>query len=262
MLGTASWQRVCRVAPVALGSLVLVLLLFLTGTPSRCQTAPSGSAGDSAGPYSRLHTWSVFGEFSPNSHHIFLGDAQQRRIVSVGGEYARRLVLKHWWELDYLVQARPLFLERDPVLLGFRSVATNQVVLRFPQPQRVVLIDRSTFLLLPPNVLVRSFYGSEWTYAGGLHPAGFKMSLFPHRKLQPVMTGSAGFVVSTRDIPVDASESFNFTFELGVGLEYYLRPKHSLRFDYRIHHLSNAYRGILNPGIDSNLFQISYSFGR
>lgn len=262
MLGTGSWQRVRRMPLTTFGPFVLVLLFFLTGTASRCQTTPSAPSGDSAGPYSRLNTWSVFGEFSPDSHHIFLGDSQERRIVSVGGEYARRLVLKRWWELDYLVQARPLFLERDPVLVGFQSIATNQIVLRFPQPVRVELVDRHSIFLVPPNIVTRSSYGSEWTYAGGLNPVGFKMALFPHRRWQPVMSGSGGFVVSTRDIPVDQSESFNFTFELGIGIEYYLRPKHSMRLDYRIHHLSNAYRGINNPGVDSNLFQISYSFGR
>ena len=230
--------------------------------PSPSQTAGSEPSADSSRPYSRLNSWSVFGEFSPNSHHIFLGLSQERRVVSVGGEYARRLVLKRWWELDYLVQVRPLFLERDPVLAGFQSIATNQVVVRFPQPQRVDIVDRNSLLLVPPNIIARNFYASQWTYAAGANPIGLKMSLLPRHRLQPVVTFATGFVVSPRDIPVDNSTSFNFTFELGAGLEYYLRSKHSLRFDYRVHHLSNAYRGLLNPGVDSNLFQVSYSFGR
>src|SRR5262249_4346421 len=237
---------------------VSVLLLFSFGASlSRAQNPANASE-----PYSRLNTWSIFGEFSPNSHHIFLGDSQERRIVSLGGADARRLGFKRWFDLDYLVQVRPLFLERDQALAGFRTVDTHQPVLRFPRPQRVDIVDRSPFLLLPQNVLVEPFYASQWTYAGGLNPVGFKWSFLPRRRLQPIMTFSSGFILSTRDIPVDQSESFNFTFELGFGVEYYVRPKHSLRLDYRVHHLSNAYRGLNNPGIDSNLFQLSYSFGR
>ena len=236
---------------------VLVLLFGVSSQPAKGQ-----KAAESDEPYSRRNTWSVFGEFSPNSHHIVLGVSEERRIISLGGEYQRRLVFRRWFELEYLIQARPVFLERDPALAGFRSAATGQVVLRFQPAQRVDLVDRRQFTLLPQNVRADPFYETQWTYAFGLNPIGFKWSFVPRRRLQPVMTFATGFVASARDVPVDQSRSFNFTFELGFGVEYYLRPKRSLRLDYRVHHLSNAYTGFNNPGIDSNLFQLSYSFGR
>lgn len=251
------WGVAC--SRCALASLVLALLLFFGASPSRCQSGGETAGGE---PYSRLNTWSVFAEYSNTSQHIFLGVAQQRRIVAAGGEYARRLVVKPWFEFAYLAQVRPLFFESDPLLVGYRSVATQQIVQTFPNPQRVARLDHTQFLLLPENVIVEPFYGSQWTYGGGLNPIGFKWSFLPRHRLQPVMTFSSGFVESTRDIPVDRSESFNFTFELGFGLEYYFQPKHSLRFDYRVHHLSNAWIGFNNYGVDSNLFQLSYSFGK
>src|SRR5262249_32066477 len=79
-------------------AIVCVPLLFWLGVSrSRAQNLVNASE-----PYSRLNTWSIFGEFSPNSHHIFLGDSQERRLVSIGGEYVRRLVFKRWFELGYL----------------------------------------------------------------------------------------------------------------------------------------------------------------
>lgn len=243
----------------ALVSFVFALPLFFDVSASRCQSAGKTADGE---PYSRLNTWSVFTEYSNTSQHIFLGVSQQRRIVAAGVEYARRLVVKRRFEFAYLAQVRPLFFESDPILAGFRSVATHQILQAFPNPQRVARLDHTQFVLLPQNILAEEFYGSQWTYGGGLNPIGFKWSFLPRRRLQPVMTFSSGFVVSTRDIPVDRSEAFNFTFELGFGLEYYFQPKHSLRLDYRVHHLSNAYIGFNNYGVDSNLFQLSYSFGK
>lgn len=243
----------------ALASFVLVLLLSFAASPSLCQ-----SAGDTAGgePYSRLNTWSVFTEYSNTSQHIFLGVSEGRRTVAAGAEYARHLVSKNWFEFAYLAQARPLFFESDPVLAGFRSVATRQIFQTVPDPQRVAILDHAHFIVPPQNIIVEPFYRSQWTYGGGLNPIGFKWSFLPRRRLQPVMTFSSGFVVSTRDLPVNNSEQFNFTFELGLGVEVYLQPKRSLRLDYRVHHLSNAWIGFNNYGVDSNLFQLSYSFGK
>ncbi len=224
------------------------------------QPSPAAPA-ETEQPYSRRNTWSAFAEFSPSSHHVVLGVSEQRRIVSIGGEYARRLVLKPWFEMDYLVQVRPLFWERDPKLAGVRSIDTHQVLAVFPHGARVTTIDHSQFVWQPQDVLAEHFYTPEWTYAGGLNPIGFKWSFAPHRKLQPTATFATGFIASTRALPVDKSASFNFTFEAGLGVEYYWRARESVRVEYRLHHLSNAYRGTLNPGIDSNLVQISYSFG-
>jgi hypothetical protein len=253
-----SGLRRSRLAACAFASLVYLLLFVFSASSSRCQSTAE-STGEA---YSRLNTWSVFGEFSNSSPHIFLGVSEHRRTVAAGGEYLRRLVLKRWFELEYLAQVRPLFLESDPVLAGFRSVATHQILQTFPDPQRVDILDHAHLVLQSQDIIVEPFYRSQWTYGGGLNPIGFKWSFLPRRKLQPVMTFAAGFVVSARDIPVDKSDSFNFTFELGFGVEYYVQPKRSVRLDYRVHHLSNAYVGFNNPGVDSNLFQLSYSFGK
>ncbi len=199
-------------------------------------------------------------EYSPDSSHIFLGVSQQRRLLGFGGEYAHRLFLNRWAGLHWLIQVRPVFLESDPVLLGYRSDSPPLVIL-FPQTPRVVYVSHSPVLADPQNVLVTPFYGRQWTYSGGANPIGLKLNGFPHRRLQPVFAVAVGFLLSSRDLPVDNTSAFNFCAEYGPGLEWFLSPRRSLRFDYRYHHISNANLGAHNPATDSGILQITYSFG-
>ncbi|HUV96469.1 MAG TPA: acyloxyacyl hydrolase [Acidobacteriaceae bacterium] len=85
---------------------------------------------------------------------------------------------------------------------------------------------------------------------------------FTHRRIQPELMGNVGFLIATRDIPVQDSSSFNFTFEIGAGLQWYRTPSQSIQAEVRYHHLSNDNLGTANPGVDSALWKVTYSFGR
>ena len=78
-------------------------------------------------------------------------------------------------------------------------------------------------------IRVRPAYGRQWTYTGGLNPLEAKRNLVSRRRLQPVLLGAAGFLASARDVPVDVSSQFNFSFEFGAGLEWFYKPRNSLR---------------------------------
>ena len=67
---------------------------------------------------------------------------------------------------------------------------------------------------------------------------------------------------STQPIPVPMAGSFNFTFDLGAGLEIFRNRHQSVRGEYRYHHISNHETATENPGIDNGLFQVTYAFGR
>ncbi len=71
-----------------------------------------------------------------------------------------------------------------------------------------------------------------------------------------------GFAVSPRDIPMFDSSAFNFTFSLGAGFDLFRTPTRAMRFEYRVQHLSNAYIGTTNPGIDAQMIHLGYSWGR
>src|ERR1700739_2616672 len=90
--------------------------------------------------------------------------------------------------------------------------------------------------------------GKRSTYVSGFSPLGYKLSAFPHRHIQPFVTGLGGFAVSPRDIPVFNSSSFNLTFEVGAGVEIYQTHSRSVQMEYRYHHLGNTNSGnVANP---------------
>jgi opacity protein-like surface antigen len=95
-----------------------------------------------------------------------------------------------------------------------------------------------------------------------MSPVGFQWNFLPRRKLQPFIIGHGGSMYSTRPIPIQEAGSFNFTFDLGAGFELYRSKTHSVRAEYRYHHISNHNTANQNPGIDNGLFQVTYSFGR
>jgi len=53
---------------------------------------------------------------------------------------------------------------------------------------------------------------------------------------------------------------FNFTADLGGGLEFKLKNGRTLLVGYKYYHISNGFRGIANPGYDNNLIYVGYTF--
>jgi opacity protein-like surface antigen len=112
--------------------------------------------------------------------------------------------------------------------------------------------------------------GRKWTFGEGMSPVGVQLNFRPHHRIQPVFSGLGGYMFSTEPIPVAGAGSFNFTFELGAGVEFYqsrelsssLFGNRSMRVEYRYHHISNHDTADQNPGIDSGTVQITYAFGR
>lgn len=161
----------------------------------------------------------------------------------------------------------------DPTMTGFKLEFPEQPsysgVVSFTSP---VPVDKPVNAT-PLNVLLitqNQVYSGTATYIGGTRstyvsafsPLGYKLSLFPRKRMHPFVTGLGGFAVSPRDIPVFNSSSFNYTFEFGGGVEWFQTHSRSCRFEYRYHHLANAGNVAENPGIDSGVFKVTYSFGR
>ena len=94
-----------------------------------------------------------------------------------------------------------------------------------------------------------------------MQPAGFVWKFLPGHRLQPTASWQGGLLLSAKEIPVQYAGSFNFTYEFGAGLEYYLAARRSLRLGYHIHHYSNKDTAENNPGVDNGFFKLSYAFG-
>ena len=100
-------------------------------------------------------------------------------------------------------------------------------------------------------------------YGGGINPIGFKVNFLRRHSFQPFVASTVGFVASLRPIPVDihGEEQFNFTFDFQAGFQRYNSSRtRAWMFGYKYQHISNAYRGEINPGVDLNTIFVGYSF--
>lgn len=223
-------------------------------------------AQSSRATWTHKYDLGVFGEYSSTSSHMWLGYARKRKLAGLGGSLAWRLVNRHSFELAYLVEVRPLLMESDPMLVSM----TNPQLGAFTFNPPLVVVDPLNpvlFNVIEPGGDSVTYpwtanYSRRWTYTGGASPFGIKLNGFTHRRIQPEVTGNGGFLISPRDIPVENSSSFNFTFELGAGLQWYRTATQSIQAEIRYHHLSNGDLGTANPGVDSVLWKATYSFGR
>lgn len=220
--------------------------------------------------YSRLNTFGIFGEYSNDSSHILLGLAQNRKLLDFGGSYSRRVVLNRFIDGQYMLELDPVMLESDPLTKEVGTVTSTQGTFT-----ALPIYEAFVSACYPHSVKFTQVYEGvtytdstaytcgqrQWTFGEGFSPLGFKANLLPRHRIQPVFTALGGYMFSTKPIPVSAAGSWNFTFEFGAGFEFYRSATHSLRAEYRFHHISNADSADENPGIDNQLLQITYAFG-
>ncbi|WP_162538158.1 acyloxyacyl hydrolase [Granulicella sp. WH15] len=218
--------------------------------------------------YSRLNSFSLFSEYSHTSSHIEWGVSRKRQFVNTGVEYARRFNAPHWFNwtphasVFYEMGVLPAAFLQDQVATDV--ILNTNVVNATTSPIYNICVPGVFTVPQPGNqgyTFSRSC-GTRWTYMGGASPAGFRVNFAPKKKVQPLIDSHLGFLVSNRDIPVNNSSSFNFTFEFGAGVELFENHNRSLAIEYRLHHLSNAYLGYDNPGVDSQALAVTFRFGR
>lgn len=100
----------------------------------------------------------------------------------------------------------------------------------------------------------------ENTYAWGVMPAGFRFIFRPEKRLKPYVRVGAGFVFSSKPIPVPESPSYNFAGDFGGGVMYSVNKRQAVTFGYRYFHISNMNIGEINPGYNANVFYVGYSW--
>ncbi len=97
-------------------------------------------------------------------------------------------------------------------------------------------------------------------YAAGITPLGLQLNLLRHHKVQPFTDIEAGFLIFNDAVPVPNARAFNFTFGFGAGLEIFTGPRNSLTLGFKYHHLSNNETAPANPGVDSPMAYVGYSW--
>jgi opacity protein-like surface antigen len=118
-------------------------------------------------------------------------------------------------------------------------------------PFALVRGDEATLQLRPDRTV----------YGGGAEPIGLQLNFRNHHRVQPYLNLTGGFLYFTEQVPVTDSSQYNFTFSGGAGLEIF-SGRHSFILGYRYHHISNGYTATYNPGIDSQIISLGFSFRR
>lgn len=171
----------------------------------------------------------VWANYSPNSF-VFDGTSRGRKLFLLNLQYARVLLARRVATLKYT---------GDVIPVAFES-----------QPTQVFLVN-GNMLRNPAGTI----------YGAGASPIGLQLN-FGSRRVQPFLSGSVGFLYFAQQVPVLRSSQFNYTANLGIGLEVFSGSGRSFAVGYKYHHLSNADSAPLNPGLDSNVFYTGFSFFR
>jgi hypothetical protein len=242
---------------------VLLFLLLACAFKAFPQSSPESPS------YSRKNTFGIAAEYSNDSSHILLGNAEQRKLLSFGADYSRRLWMNRIVNWQYLAELRPILFESDPVTKETDTITSPPPVATFTlestqigdcQPASISysrVIDGVTYSGTIVDTCTR-----RWTFGQGLSPVGSQFNFLPFHRIQPVFSFLGGYMFSTKPIPTAVSGSWNFTFEIGAGVEIYRYKNRSIRAEYFVHHISNAFTADSNPGIDNGVLKIVYSFGR
>jgi hypothetical protein len=218
--------------------------------------------------YSRLNTFSGFVEYSNDSSHIILGDAENRKIGAIGFQYQRRLVNRRQWNMSYTAEIRPAMMESDPVSLE-TIISAYPVPGSYPQlPVAVMRCFDASYSLSETvgTVTYTNSYvdtcGRRTVFEQGYSPAGIRFNLMPRRRLQLTFSSYGGYMFSTQVVPIPNAGSFNYTFEFGAGMEFFRSHSRSVRLEYQVQHFSNKKTGDVNPGVDNGFVKLTYAFGR
>jgi hypothetical protein len=234
-------------------------------------TPAANAPGAKESPYyARTNSFGIIAAYSPDSSHMILGVAEQRKLWFFGGSYSRRLFIKSGVNWQYDGELLPLALVGDPksrAVINETSPTPMMVVLDGDPPVSCALLT-GDYDFIDQNGIVHSgsfsqfCHGRQWTAGQAMSPLGMQWNFLSRHKIQPLFTAHIGYVYTAKPVPVAFAGSFNFTFDFGAGIELYRSRTRSLRVEYRIHHTSNDNSATENPGIDSGLFQVGYVFGR
>jgi hypothetical protein len=215
--------------------------------------------GDVGGRQSYGLSWS----YSPDSSHMLIGLAEQRKTWTLGVEFTHRITSGEHFRLDYEGSYLPVYEESDPTVIGTTTAIAGHTFVTYEQPTRVIFVDHgpvgTATMVDGVSSPIYAIFGRESTFAAALAPLGARVSGFPHSWIQPSFSLDLGFVVSERDLPVDECDQFNYMFSFGPGVQVYTNARTSVRMEYIYRHISNAHQGYQNPGVDQGVLRLTLS---
>lgn len=95
----------------------------------------------------------------------------------------------------------------------------------------------------------------------GIQPVNFRFLFLPKSRVKPFAQVGAGFLLTSKAVPVPYSQPLNFTGDFGGGIQYFTSRRRAVTFGYKYFHISNGNVGGKehNPGYNANVFYFGYS---
>jgi len=171
-----------------------------------------------------------WGGYSPTST-IEIGVTNDRKLFTLNGKYAIVVLNNRFSSLRWVSEVVPIAVLHQPTELYFDG-KLNQT---FTQQ-------------------------ANTRYAYGATPLGLQLNLRRHHKVQPFADIHAGVLMFNDNVPVPNARRFNFTFNFGAGVEIFHGEGNSLTLGFKYHHLSNNETAPANPGVDSPMAYLGYSW--
>jgi Lipid A 3-O-deacylase (PagL). len=226
-----------RIQIILRATLLLVSILavvFQAPAQSKVDDVKVGDSERKIANSSRFETgmneFGIWGSGSFNSPTL-IGTTESSRIALVGIRFARVLGTRNQLTFKYTLDVIPV------AFLSFPQSTFAQSSPLVPGPRRGV-------------------------FGMGISPIGFQVSFRRGRQIQPFVGTSGGFIDFVKAVPDANGTRFNFAADFGGGLQIFTRLDRAITVGYKYHHLSNGNRGLVNPGFDTNLLYVGFSFFR
>lgn len=99
------------------------------------------------------------------------------------------------------------------------------------------------------------------TYGFGLSPLLWRWNFQPRGRVAPYAELAGGGIWTTEPVP-DRTTTANFTAHAGGGVRFFVKPQQAIVVSYWFHHISNGNRLDRNPGVNSHVVQVGFSYTR
>ncbi len=229
---------------------------------------PSVVCGQSFTSYDFKSSYALDMTYSPNSSHILIGDAVDRKITTLGFEYSRNLFHFAGIKFEYAGEISPLYRENDPTIIALSETYNNVTTISpLSAPSRTINSPTGSqgndcVTHYPACVPVYGIQGpDEITYGFATEPFGLRAVFLPKKRIQPTFMANAGLIITQRSIPIDGAALFNYQFSMGPGVQIFTSRRTSLGLEYFYRHISNG-NATINPGIDQGVFRLSFKMHR
>ena len=128
--------------------------------------------GQEPGGFGGVQSFGFSTTYSPNSSHILLGDAEQRRVWTLGAEYKHLLHQGPRFRFEYEGSVMPLWDETDPTLIGTTFMLNGQVIVTTEPAQAATTIQKAF------HIMAKSDPADGWSEGISINSLDAKMMGF------------------------------------------------------------------------------------